>query len=331
MCPQCAYIRVERWLEKYKARLLACDHYHTIFTIPDELNDLWLANVKPMTELLFTSVRDTLVELLGDDKYMGALPGIIAALHTWGQTLVLHPHIHCLVTGGGLSEMGQWKGTRRKKFLIPSRVVMKVFRGKFLDKIRRSAKRGGLRLPEGMSLQRLENRLNKLGRVKWNVYISERYGYGEGVLIYLARYLKGGPISNKRLIKFDGQEVVFKYVNNREADEGGEGKRGVMRLEVEEFIRRWLLHVPEPGSQMVRFYGLYGHRKKEELERSREELGQGPVEEVEELDWQRYCAQRGEEHPERCKVCGRWLVCVLSWPKGGAPPGVMEMREKEAA
>ncbi len=105
-CPQCAYLQTERWLALQQARLLACDHYHVIFTLPHELNPLWLANVPVMTTLLFQAVRDTLGTLLADPKYLGAQPGIIAALHTWSQTLVLHPHVHCLVTGGGLTPDG---------------------------------------------------------------------------------------------------------------------------------------------------------------------------------------------------------------------------------
>ena len=102
-CPQCAYLQTERWLALQRARLLACDHYHVIFTLPHALNPLWLANVPLMTTLLLQAVRDTLCTLLADPKYLGAQPGILAALHTWSQTLVLHPHVHCLVTGGGLT------------------------------------------------------------------------------------------------------------------------------------------------------------------------------------------------------------------------------------
>ena len=145
-CPQCAYLQTERWLAFQQARLLACDHYHVIFTLPHELNPLWLANVPVMTTLLFQAVRDTLGTLLADPKYLGAQPGIIAALHTWSQTLVLHPHLHCLVTGGGLTPAGQWVAVRHG-FLLPARVVMAVFRGKMVAAIRQTLARGALALP----------------------------------------------------------------------------------------------------------------------------------------------------------------------------------------
>ena len=130
-CPPCASLQTERWRALQRARLLACDHYHVIFTLPHDLHALWLANVPLMTSLLLQAVRDTLGTLLADPKYLGAQPGLIAALHTWSQTLVLHPHVHCLVTGGGLTPAGQWIAVRHG-FLLPARVVMAVFRGKML-------------------------------------------------------------------------------------------------------------------------------------------------------------------------------------------------------
>ena len=198
MCPQCGWLQVTRWLLHQKARLLACEHYHVIFTIPSELHDLWLGNVAVMTNLLFASVRDTLLGLLSDEQYLGATPGIIATLHTWSQTLILHPPIHALVTGGGLSNTGRWVPVRNG-FLRPSRVVMALFRGKLLAAIRRAFSQGQLHLPAGMRPQPCANLLNKLGRQKWNVYIQARYPHGQGVLTYLARYLRGGPFANQRL------------------------------------------------------------------------------------------------------------------------------------
>ena len=129
MCPPCAWLQIERWLVRQKARLLACEHDHAIFTMPHALNDLWLANVAVMSGLLFASVHDTRLELLSDANYLGAKPGIIATRHTWSQTLILHPHIHGLVTGGGRHESGHWVAVSHG-FLLPMRVVMAVFRSR---------------------------------------------------------------------------------------------------------------------------------------------------------------------------------------------------------
>jgi hypothetical protein len=318
MCPQCAWGQTERWLARQKARLLACEHYHVIFTMPHELNELWLANAAVMTQLLFASVHDTLLTLLGDAKYLGARPGIIATLHTWSQTLLLHPHLHCLVTGGGLNQSGDWV-TVRNGFLLPMAVVMALFRGKLLAAIRQGVAHGQLTLPAGTSRQKFENQLNKLGRQKWNVHIRERYPYGQGVLIYLARYLRGGPLANRRLRACDGQQVVFAY---QERAKGPEGQAQVrtMRLPLEQFLGRWLLHVPPTGAVWVRGWGLYAHSQGDALAWCRQQVGQGPVEEPPRVDWQRGCEERGETHPERCPVCGRPLVCTALIPRAGAPP-----------
>src|SRR5213593_1240156 len=161
-CPQCAYLQTERWLALQQARLLACDHYHVIFTLPHDLNSLWLANVPVMTTLLCQAVRDTLCTLLADPKYLGAQPGIIAALHTWSQTLVVHPHLHCLVTGGGRTPAGTW-GAVRHGLLWPMRMVMAVFRGTMVDALRQTCARGALVLPEPLRPQQFVTLLHRLG------------------------------------------------------------------------------------------------------------------------------------------------------------------------
>lgn len=217
-CPQCAYRQTERWLGLQRARLLACDHYHVMFTLPHDLHPLWLANVSVMSTLLLQAVRATLVALLADPKYLGAQPGLMAALHTWSQTLVLHPHVHCLVTGGGLPPAGQWVAVR-PGFLVPVRVVMAVWRDKLLGALRRACDRDELGLPEAMRPQQWLNLLNRLGQAQktpWNVHMRERYRHGAGVVTYLARYLRGGPIKNARLVACDGAHVTFTCRARRE-------------------------------------------------------------------------------------------------------------------
>jgi hypothetical protein len=321
-CPQCAYLQTERWLALQHARLLACDHYHVIFTLPHDLNALWLANVPVMTALFFQAVRDTLHTLLADPKYLGGQPGMIAALHTWSQTLLLHPHLHCLVTGGGLTPAGQWVAVRNG-FLLPARVVMAVFRGKMVDAIRQTFARGELVLPESMRPQHLVNLLNRLGhptQTKWNVRIMERYRHGAGVVTYLARYLRGGPSKNARLVAWDGDHVTFLHRARHVEAAGGSPSPPRLTLSVADFLQRWLQHVPVPQTRVVRSYGLYHAMSTEALALCRMALGQPPVVVPVRLDWQTVCAQRGEAHPERCPTCGQRLVCTGVIPRGGAPP-----------
>jgi hypothetical protein len=175
-CPQCAYLQTERWLALQRARLLACDHSHVICTLPHDLTPLWLANVPVRTTLLLQAVRDTLGTLRAAPKSLGAQPGILAALHTWSQTLGLHPHVHGLVTGGGLSPDGRWVAVRHG-FLLPARVVMAVCRGKRLAAIRQALAREALALPEGIQPQQMRHLLTRLGhprKTTWNVRIMER-------------------------------------------------------------------------------------------------------------------------------------------------------------
>jgi len=321
-CPQCAYLQTERWLALQQARLLACDHYHVIFTLPHALNPLWLANVPVLSGLLFQVARDTLGTLLADPQYLGAQPGIIAVLHTWSQTLVLHPHLHCLVTGGGLTPDGHWKAVRNG-FLLPARVVMAVFRGKMLSALRRALDRDALGLPEAMRPQQVLQLLNRLGHAQktpWNVHIRERYRHGAGVVTYLARYLRGGPIKNARLVVWDGDRVTCTYRVSAEADASGATQQARMTLSHVDFLQRWLLHVPAPQTRVVRSYGLYHHTYAEALALCRTQLGQPPVVIPVRLDWQTACAQRGDMHPERCPACGQRLVCTGVIPRGGAPP-----------
>jgi len=323
-CPQCAYLQTERWLALQRARLLACDHYHVIFTLPHDLNPLWLANVSVMTTLVFQAVRDTLGTLLADPKYLGAQPGIIAALHTWSQTLVWHPHVHCLVTGGGVTPDGHWKAVRQG-FLLPARVVMAVFRGQMLDAVRRAFAQDALVLPEAMRPQQLLNLLNRLGHAQktpWNVHIRERYRHGAGVVTYLARYLRGGPLKNSRLVAYDGARVTFTSRARQEEANTGPASPQRMTLSLADFLQRWLLHVPVPQTRVVRSYGLYHPTQAEALAVCRTALGQPPVETPVPLTWQTVCAPRGEAHPERCPTCGQRLVCTGVIPRGGAPPPV---------
>lgn len=307
ICPQCNWLQIEQWLLKQKERLLNCGHYHMIFTPPHELNEIWLLNVRRMTNVLFITVRDTLYEFFPDERHIGGKPGIIAALHTWSRTLILHPHIHCLITEGGMKD-GHWISRKQKGYLLPVRAVMPVFRGKLLAYIDRAVEKGELTLPEEMTKQRWRNLKNKLGRVKWNVHIRERYDNGKGILIYLSRYIRGGAISNKRIVSVTDKGVTFQH----RASEGS--KQNIMTLPAAEFIQRYLLHVPEPHTKVVRSYGLYAPAAKDELSLCRAKFGQAVVTETKVSDWQSYCEGKGYEHPELCPVCGLRLIRLMDIP-----------------
>lgn len=284
-------------MRKQEARLLDCAHFHAIFTLPDDLSKLWQLNQKVMTQIIFSASKETLMEMLADEKHLGAKIGIISTLHTWTKTQLLHPHVHCIVTGGGLTINGEWKDVQNG-ILLPGRAVAAVYKGKTRDFLLKALKKGDLVLPEGMTGQRFKNLLNKLGRKKWNVRICEKYSHGSGVANYLARYVRGGSIGNKRIEKIENGQVTF---------DAGRDEKVLVTVQIEEFIRRWIQHIPEPRSIRSRSYGLYANGKKAELDQCRRLLGQHPVKPVEKIDW-RDLFEHWNENAGKCPVCGKRLI-----------------------
>jgi len=173
-----------------------------------------------------------------------------------------------------------------------------------------------------LSLLSFVNRHKK----KWNVRIEERYSHGEGVATYLARYMRGGAIKNRRIVSFDGQAVCFDYRDNRDTNETGKGKQKRMTLKIDQFIQRLLLHVPVGGKPGVRSYGLYSTSKTKELASIRKELGQAPAEKTRFMDWKRYTKDRGDQHPESCPICRQPLVSRMRFYRGQSPP-VIPLKE----
>jgi len=317
-CPQCQALATEQWLERQRARLLACAHHHLIFTIPHELNALWCWNRAAMANLLFASVRAVLFELLKDPRYLGATPAFLSALHTWGRSLALHPHIHVLIADGGYRD-GAWIKPRRSHFL-PARVLMLLFRGKLLAALGQALARGQLRVPADSSRERVRSMLNRLGRKKWNVHIRARYAHGEGVAAYLARYLKGGPLKNTQLLEVEDERIAFRYRPHRDEDDAG-GDSLVMRLTPQAFLSRYLAHVAVPRLQAVRGYGLYSQRHGEALNCARALLGQPAAEEPKPTGVAQFLARFANGDAEgRCPHCGARLIVVSVKRHGRDPP-----------
>jgi hypothetical protein len=270
-CPRCGRHRIGQWLDGWQRSLLATTHFHVIFTLPSELHELWRWNRPQMTEVLFSSVRETLLTLLQDPKWLGATPGIVATLHTWSRTLALHAHVHGLVSGGGLTVRGCWQPVRTG-FLVPVAVVRALFRGQVLGAIEELWLTGRLQAPSHWAEDEVRPVLVAAARQKWNIRIAERYRHGRGVVKYLARYVRGGPIKDHRLIACDGQAVTVRYGHPRALDGHGKPRPAELTLKVDEFLRRWSAHVPLPGVHTVRAWGLYASRQRRRLEACREQL-----------------------------------------------------------
>jgi len=321
-CPHCSALNQESWLHNARERLLSCPHYHVVFTMPHELHGLWRYNPRVFPSLLFRCVRDTLMELLQDPRYLGATPGMVLSLHTWGRTLALHPHLHVLITAGGWDGR-EWK-PGRKDYLLPVAVLKSLYRGKLLGRLRDALAAGDLRLPPDQTYASMKRQLYRLGHKEWNVRIESRYDHGHGVLTYLARYLRGGPLNERRLLDVKAGQVRFRYRDARE------GKEQVMALSVDDFLSRLLQHVPEEGLHTIRYYGVYASANRALLNTCRETMGQPPVAARVYVDWQSYWKKRGQPERGRCKVCQKALVATDFFAAGGIPPPSVSTYRKVA-
>ncbi len=301
-------MQTERWLEVEKQRLLGCPHFHVVFTIPSELRTLWRWNRAEFGKLLFQASAESLQELLADPKYLGARPGMLLAQHTWTKQLTLHPHIHALVSGGGLTSDGQWRATR-SRWLLPQKVLTAKYRGKLRALLLRSLVQGTLRVPAGQSAARVRGLLNRLGRTHVNVKILERYDHGVGVVTYLARYLRGGPMSNRRLVSLHSGIVTFRYLDRRQVDAQGRPTPRLAHLPVLKFLWTYLQHVPPKGFTTVRRYGLYANNKVDELNVARAALSQPAWQKPERPSWSQLLEKMESAEPTRCPVCFAELIC----------------------
>jgi hypothetical protein len=313
-CPKCSYMQIEQWLTNKKELMLRCTHYHTIFTMPDSLNEVWLQNVKLINDTFIKCAKDALFELLKDRKYMGATPGVVVDLQSWSQELLPHLHTHFIITGGGLTNDGRWVSPK-KGCLLPRKVLMIKFRAKMRYSLIKLTQEGKLKLPSGISTQKLINLLNKLGRKSWNVKILPPYDYADGVVIYLGRYLKGGPMKESRLISFDGQEVTFQCRGTKI-----QPNRKKLTLSINDFIRRILLHIPVPGAQNVRSFGLYANACREKLNQARALIGQKALKKPKILRWQDIIKRFTGKEPIRCPLCGNLLIRTPILVYSHSPP-----------
>lgn len=260
-CPKCQTLRKEKWIEARREDLLPIEYFHVVFTLPSELNPLISMNRRVLYDLLFRSVSETLTELGKDPKHLGAEIGSIGILHTWGQNLMEHPHIHCIVTGGGLSpDRSRWVSSR-KGFFIPVRVLSALFKGKFLDLLKKSFQSDKLVFPDLIRhlkpSEDFERFRRELYRKKWVVYCKPPFDGVQGVLQYLGRYTHRIAISNHRILNIRNGNVSFLW-----RDYADQNRLKTMTLKPEEFIRRFLLHVLPSRYVRIRHFGLLANRKR---------------------------------------------------------------------
>ena len=262
-CPKCQNLARTKWVERRKGELLPIDYYHVVFTIPAQLNDLALRNQQLFFKLMFETTAAALRIIAIDPKHLGAEIGFFSILHTWGQNLLFHPHIHCVVTGGGLNHRhSQWIHCK-PKFFLPVKVLSAEFRGLLLEALELAFQNNQLQFPGQIAA--LANPsvfralIEPLKKIKWVAYAKAPFGGPLQVLEYLGRYTHRVAISNQRILAVDGDQVTFQYKNYHSADSQ---KSRRMTISAEEFIRRFLLHSLPPGFQRIRHYGLFASRNK---------------------------------------------------------------------
>ena len=300
-CPQCGWRKATQWLERWQARLLPTRHFHVIATLPSQLHVLWRWNRKCVADAFFRAVRDALVELLEQDRHLGARPGILMALHTWGGALPVHPHLHCLVTGGGLAADGRWRASP-PDFLLWAPILRTVVRAKLLAAIERGLAQGDLVLPPDLNQAGVHALLEATTRTPWHVRIEPPYVHGRGLVVYLARYLRGGPIKNHRLLAFTPAGVCFRYRAQRGHPRA---QWRTMTLPVDEFLDRLFEHVPVQGLHMIRAAGLYAGRERRPLEHCRAQFPPPHTQPA-------FRPAAPPPAPDRCPRCGAALVVIVS-------------------
>jgi Putative transposase/Transposase zinc-binding domain len=265
-CPKCQNLARAKWLRQRKGELLPIEYFHVVFTIPEQLNALALQNKELVYKLLFQATAATLQTIAADPKHLGARIGFFSILHTWGQNLLFHPHIHCVATGGGLSLDGKRWVSCRPGFFLPVRVLSALFRRLLLEDLESAFRKNELHFYGPLEPLRQASAfaalLDPLRTNDWVVHAKPPFGGPQQVIEYLGRYTHRVAISNERLLSLDGDQVTFQYKDYRSKDHH---KLRRMTISAEEFIRRFLLHSLPPAFRRVRHYGLLAGRNKKQL------------------------------------------------------------------
>jgi len=315
-CPKCQSFARFKWLQERQAELLNTQYFHVVFTLPQQIATIAYQNKRELYGILFRATAQTLLTIAADPKHLGAEIGFFAVLHTWGSNLLHHPHLHCVVTGGGLSANGSQWISCRDGFFLPVGVLSRLFRRLFLEYLLKAFDAGKLQFFS--SLEPLRDRssfldyLAPLREAEWVVYAKRPFAGPEQVLDYVGRYTHRVAISNNRLLDIAEDKVTFRYKDYRH-----DAQQKTMTVEAEEFIRRFLLHVLPEGFQRIRYYGFLAHRYREEkLARCRELLDM-PAPEPPALEGAKDYRERYQEliGPSfgECPAChqGRMLVIEI--------------------
>ncbi len=310
-CPKCQSLARAKWLEKRKAELLPVEYFHVVFTVPEQIASIAFQNKAVVYAILFRATAETLLTIARDRKHLGADIGFFGVLHTWGQNLHHHPHIHCVVPGGGISPDGDRWLSCRPGFFLHVKVLSRLFRRLFLELLDKAYRTGKLEFYSDLQPlhdpEAFTRYLDPVRQTEWVVYAKPPFGGPERVLEYLGRYTHRIAISNQRLVSMDDDEVCFLWKDYRNQQNQHKQKQQTMRLPADEFIRRFLMHAVPPGFPRIRYYGfLASANRKMALPLCRKLLAVPildllPRRTLDYTDW--YEALTGESL-RRCPQCG---------------------------
>lgn len=293
-CPKCQNTHREAWIENRKKDLLPVPYFHVVFTVPDKMNGLFLHDPAGMYNLLFRSVWQTLAQFSWTLRHCET--GMIAVLHTWGQNLSLHPHLHCIVPGGGLNINGKWLPVKisetGKAYLFPVGNLSTVFRRKFIEELQKHH-------PQEIPF------IRSLYKTNWVVYAKEPFGGPEQVVEYLGRYTHKTAISNHRLVSIDETDVRFKYRDYRD------NKQKQMHLSGKEFLRRFCQHILPRGFVRIRHFGLLASINRPQLQKLQRSLGINPPKKTDRKDWKQLCREHLSYDPDLCPHCKKGTMITI--------------------
>lgn len=319
-CPKCQAAAAKRWLEARQAELLPIDYYHVVFTLPAPISDLAYSNKTVIYNILFKAAAQTLQTIARDPKHLGARIGLCMVLHTWGSALTHHPHVHCIVPGGGFSTDDSHWVNCKSGFFLPVRVLSRLFRRLFLDQLRAAHSAGTLQFfgPQQplADVQQFTAWCHALHNQEWVVYAKRPFAGPEAVLAYLSRYTHRVAISNSRLIAHDERGVTFRWKDYRA---NGRDRQKTMTLTTDEFIRRFLLHVLPRGFHRIRHYGLFANTvRADNLIQARELLTDNAVKRA---TAKTESAESSSTHDPTyvCPRCAAPMVIIDVFTRGHAP------------
>lgn len=306
-CPKCQGTNRERWILERQKDLLPVPYFHVVFTLPEELNSLCLSHPQQLYTILFQASRQTIMQLGAQDKHLRAGMGMISVLHTWGQQLWLHPHVHAIIPGGGITKSGHWRFTASQgKFLFPGKIISRVFRGKFMEMLQAFCCTEHIPLSTDF--------INRLYKSDWVIHARQPFAGPKQVIEYLGRYTHRIAISNHRIKSTADGKVSFSYKDYRQG-----GVQKIMTLEACEFLRRFCLHILPPGFMKIRHYGILANRAKSKLKLQQMKMGISIVPKTK-MDWKQVAREAMNFDADACPCCLSGRMHTIRFFAANAPP-----------